>query len=88
MRALLIGLCLFGCASVAPPPSPDPPPLDLTTCPPPTPTPRPLPRVRTTEQLARFATALEIAREAERKRADICAGRLEDLNRWIKAKAP
>lgn len=79
IRALCVLLSLSGCASK--------PlltvPASLTSCADPVAVPAPLPRIRTMSQVSHFAIALELAREAERRRGDDCAKKLADLNRLI-----
>ena len=81
---MLAGMLGLGaCAHQAVPPAP---PADLRSCEEPPPTPRPPPRVRPVHETAKFAIALELAREAERARGDDCADRLRRLNDWIAAR--
>lgn len=79
MLALLAALS----ACAAPPPAPVHPPAELASCRDAPPTPAALPRIRTKERTAKFAIALELAREAEHARGDECADRLARLNEWV-----
>lgn len=79
MRWVALLLLLSGCAAV---------PDGLRTCAARVPEPAPLPRVRTPEQLGQFAVRLELAREAERRRGDDCAGVVRALNEWMKERTP
>lgn len=74
-------MTLAGCAAspVAAPAVP----ADLQACAGSVPVPLALPRVRTVDQLGAYATRLELAREAERRRGDDCAERLARLNVWV-----
>lgn len=76
MRWVALLLLLSGCAAV------ETMPAALRTCAAPVAEPAPLPRVRTPEQLGQFAVRLELAREAERRRGDDCAGVVRALNEW------
>jgi hypothetical protein len=78
MRWIALMLALSACAA---PPAPPPP--DLQACAARVPVPRGLPRVRTVAQIGAYATQVELAREAERRRGDDCADRLARLNDWI-----
>lgn len=86
---ILAGLLLSSCAAAPPPPAPVPPavppPPELLSCPAPPPTPVLLPPVVTTDRLKRGFQALDEARQAERRRGNICADKLDRLNAWIKA---
>lgn len=80
--ALLVAACT---QPAAPPPALiEAPPPALLRCPPPAAVPPPLPRVASSDRLAEIAVAQDQARQAERRRADICATRLQLLADWIK----
>lgn len=83
MRAAFLAAALLGGCATAP--ALPPVPAALTHCPCAPSVPAPPPRVRTPERIARFAVALELAREAERARGDACAETLEALNDWLQA---
>lgn len=74
MRMALILLLLSACVAEVP--------VELRACAAPVAEPAPLPRVRDLDQLGRFAVRVELAREAERRRGDDCAGKVRALNAW------
>jgi hypothetical protein len=82
MRILVIlALALAGCAQQAAPVSPAVP-ADLRNCPSNAPPPAPPPAIRTTAQIAQFATQLEVVREHDARARDACAETLRRLLLW------
>jgi hypothetical protein len=84
---LIVLLVLASCAASVPPAPPRQIadiPAELMTCPAPPPEPPLLPPIVTTDRLKSGFHALDVARQAERRRGDICAERLEQLNLWIR----
>lgn len=87
MKRLALVLLLSGCglASVPePPPALAEVPIALTTCPPKVSAPVPPPRILTTARLQDAYHALDLALQGSDHRGDVCAERLQELNRWIK----
>jgi hypothetical protein len=83
MRALLVAVALAGCA--APPRAVLIPqvPASLQVCPDDVYAPPPPPVPRTVEQLVKWASAIEVARERTEAARQDCARTLGRLNVWI-----
>ena len=85
---LILCAILAACSSpsvpIPPPPAVPPSPPPLTYCPPAPSPPALLPSVVTTERLQGAYAAVELARQAERRRGDFCADGLKRLQAWSK----
>ena len=73
MRVVVLALLLAGCAARAP----------TVDCPAPIPIPKAAPPHPTAKQVDALEIRVELAREAERRRAEACAGAVAELRAWI-----
>jgi hypothetical protein len=81
VRALALAILLAACDAEPLPTPPLPPPV--VTCPAALPVPAALPRVVSLDQLAAAYHAVDVARQAERTRGDLCADSAHRLDSWI-----
>jgi hypothetical protein len=79
IRLLALALLLSGCATAAAPPR-------FPSCPLPISVPAPAPLHPTHAQISQLEVAVELAREAERRRADACASAVAAMQRWIEGR--
>lgn len=83
MRALALAALLAACCSPSGLPVPPRPPPELV-CPDEPPVPPRLPPVVSIARLAEAYHTLDVARQAERHRGDLCADSARVLKQWIK----